>query len=87
MFTGWLAVSVRGGLDGTLKLWELAKAAEAARFTGHVDFIGAVAFSPDGNRMVSGGHDKAAIVWEVQRAGRCRSCTRSCAPGQNINAG
>lgn len=35
---------------------------------GHTDVITAVAFSPDGKRLVSGGRDRAVRVWDLEHA-------------------
>ena len=45
----------------------------AGPFTGHTDWIRSVAFSPDGQRVVSGSHDGTIRVWNVS--------TRGTAPG------
>ena len=37
---------------------------------GHADMIRDMALSPDGKTLVSGGNDKATIVWNVERAER-----------------
>ncbi|MBL8192088.1 MAG: serine/threonine protein kinase [Acidobacteria bacterium] len=37
---------------------------------GHADMIRDIALSPDGKMLVSGGNDKAAIVWDVTRRER-----------------
>lgn len=35
-------------------------------FKGHGDMINDLAFSPDGNRLISGSRDKTARIWDVQ---------------------
>ena len=41
--------------DRTIKLWEVSTRQELATLTGHTDEVEAVAFHPDGRRLVSGG--------------------------------
>src|SRR5262249_16638016 len=36
-----------------------------AAFEGHRDFVTSLAFSPDGCRLASGGHDSELLVWDV----------------------
>jgi hypothetical protein len=60
-------------MDGTVRLWDLPSGKEVARFGEEVPrFAGrgwvlAVAFSPDGRALVSGGLDKSAHIWDVSR--------------------
>jgi WD40 repeat protein len=61
----WL---LTGGEDKTIRLWDLETGKEVRRFEGHTDKVRAVAFSPDGNRAVSGGlfSDPTVRVWDVE---------------------
>jgi WD40 repeat protein len=56
-----------GGPDQpTVRVWDLASGALAAKFVGgHKDWLRAVAFSPDSKRVVSASADTTAIVWDV----------------------
>ena len=38
---------------------------EVASLAGHTDFVLSVAFSPDGQHIVSGSYDKLVKVWSV----------------------
>jgi WD40 repeat protein len=37
----------------------------AGPFLGHMDWVSSVAFSPDGQRIVSGSFDKTIHVWDA----------------------
>lgn len=61
--------------DGTVKLWDLTWEAEAVsaseRMTivapgDHGGFVWAATFSPDGQRLATGGADATARVWDVR---------------------
>jgi hypothetical protein len=58
--------------DGTVRLWEVATSKECRCFRGRVGPVRAVAYSPDGRRLVSGGDDTLGLVWDVLgRGGAC----------------
>jgi WD40 repeat protein/predicted Ser/Thr protein kinase len=65
----WLAST-----DGNLKtvcLWDAQTHQLAAQFSGHTGPVYALAFSPDGRRLVSGGEDRVVRVWDVG-TGECQ---------------
>jgi WD40 repeat protein/serine/threonine protein kinase len=49
--------------DGTVRLWETASGGERFVFRGHTRAVLAVAFSPDGSKVLSASDD--VIVWET----------------------
>jgi eukaryotic-like serine/threonine-protein kinase len=62
------------GSDNTVRLWELpagklparpVQIAPIATLTGHTNTIYAVVFSPDGQRLASGGADGLVRIWDV----------------------
>jgi len=53
-------------------LWDAATGKPARTMKGHGDAVLAVAFSPDGRLLVSGGMDGTAKVWEIT-SGRTRA--------------
>jgi WD40 repeat protein len=55
--------------DGSIRLWEVATGAERRRFAGHEGGVRALAFLPGDRRLVSGGEDTTALVWDVTGLG------------------
>ena len=52
--------------DGTLRMWDAMTGETAAGpFTGHTDRVSSVAFSPDGQHIVSGSNDRTVRVSSV----------------------
>ncbi len=51
--------------DGTLEVWDADTGSELLSLKGHAGLVYAVAFSPDGKRIVSGGQGKTAKVWDA----------------------
>jgi WD40 repeat protein len=47
-----------------VRLWDVVTFAAVAKLRGHGDYVHAVAFSPDGNRLVSGSGDYTLRVWD-----------------------
>jgi WD40 repeat protein len=50
-----------------LFFWDVATGREIHRWQGHRNRVRALAFSPDGKRLVSGSADTTALVWDVAR--------------------
>ena len=61
-------VLASAGVDGTVRLWDLAKHTQIATLLGHVGAVYAVAFHPSGKTLVSSGQDSSTRLWDV--AGR-----------------
>ena len=58
-------IALSGGVDGTVKLWEVASGRELQSFVGHRGGVLSVAFSPEGKFALSGDSDGTVKVWEV----------------------
>jgi WD40 repeat protein/DNA-binding SARP family transcriptional activator len=52
--------------DYAVRLLNLATGEVQRRDVGHQDSVGAVAFSPDGRRALSGDHGKGLILWDIE---------------------
>jgi WD40 repeat protein len=50
--------------DGTIRLWDVARGAEAARLEGHYREVNALCVLPDG-RLASGSWDNTIRLWDV----------------------
>jgi hypothetical protein len=57
------------GQDGSrrhlIDLWDIRAGRRLATFDGHRGPVTALAFAPDGRRLISGGMDTLALVWQV----------------------
>lgn len=55
---------VSGGVDNTVRLWDLAAGKELRRFGGHYPWVNCVAAASDGSFLVSGGADEWIKLWD-----------------------
>src|SRR5436190_1326832 len=62
-----LAAAADGGNDKHIRLFDLATEAELHRIQGHIGFVHALAFSPDGKRLVSASKDSSVLIWDIAR--------------------
>jgi WD40 repeat protein len=54
------------GGTGTLKLWDAQTGQQTLTLQGHTSFVRSVAFSSDGQRIVSGSEDATLKVWDAR---------------------
>ena len=57
--------AVTGGLDRTIRVWEIPTARELARWEAHDSAVTALAFSPDGATLASGSIQGAIKLWNL----------------------
>ena len=70
---GKLAVSTTGAWnkkakkwEGEIRFWDIKNSKVSKTVKGHGDVIEAIAFSPDGNKLITAGKDQTAIIWDVK---------------------
>jgi serine/threonine protein kinase len=57
--------ALSGGMDNTMRLWDLATSRELRRFEGHTDGVTAVTFVPGGRTCLSAGLDGTVRLWDA----------------------
>jgi WD40 repeat protein len=50
--------------DQTIKLWDTSTGQELCTLSGHASWVHAIAFSPDGQTLVSAGGDSMIYIWQ-----------------------
>ncbi len=55
-----------GGVDQTVKLWDVETGLEVRTLRGHSSAVQALRFSPDGRWLASGGTDVVINLWDVE---------------------
>ncbi len=60
------------GSDGLVQLLDLSTGAELRRFSGHSDIVTSVAFSPDGQLVLTSSPDTTARLWDTQTGAELR---------------
>jgi hypothetical protein len=56
----------RDGADSAIRVWDVQNGRQVRRLEGHRGIVWSVAVSPDGRRILSGGHDGAPILWDAE---------------------
>jgi WD40 repeat protein len=64
-----------GGEDGTVKLWDFQGNLKAT-FTGHLDAVTDVNFTPNGRLLASSSRDNTVKLWQIQQKALIHSLDR-----------
>ena len=60
---GWMTVPGEPG--HVIRLYDFSTGNLVGLLKGHTNVVDSLAFSPNGDRLISGGHDNSAIIWDV----------------------
>ena len=55
-----------GGADGNITIWNTETGRNTGRLEGHTGRVTSLALSADGQRLLSGGSDNLALVWDLE---------------------
>lgn len=75
---GTLALSPDGSLvaageDWAVRVWSMADRQEQTTLCGHKGRVSALAYSPDGGTLASGGWDRRVVFWDAASGGQRQS--------------
>ncbi len=63
------------GIGKTIVLWDIASGEKIMTLTGHTGSVNSLAFSPDGNTLVSGNWNDTVRLWDVATATQKKALT------------
>lgn len=67
-----------GGIDNTVKGWDLRKLDVSIQLSGHTDTISGLALSPDGAYLLSNAMDNTLRLWDIQPFAPEDRCIKVC---------
>jgi WD40 repeat protein len=72
------------GFIHVIKLWRVSDGSLVRTLTEHTDWVSSVAFSPDGQVLVSGSGDRTIKLWRVSDGSLVRTLTGYIFSGYSI---
>ena len=66
---GWTKGDL-GGLDNTVRVWDLESGVCLKVLEGHTEYVDSVALTPDGRKGISGSDDNTVRLWDLE-SGAC----------------
>lgn len=74
---GVVSIPIESATPRKLRFWDLTTGAQIGELSGHGEDVTAVAFTPDGGRIVAGLQDTTALIFNVPPAARRRKMPRA----------
>jgi WD40 repeat protein len=71
-------------VDCTVRVWDLDSGQQKACFDGHEEPVTTVAFSPDGQRILSGGYDNTIRLWDIGSSKELLCCSEHTGPVNSV---
>ncbi len=73
-----------GGLNWSVRIYQLAAANRSSLLSGHQDYIIAIAFSPDGRWFASASQDRTVKIWDLKTGQEVRTLVGHIGPVTSV---
>jgi WD40 repeat protein len=57
---------ISGGVDATIRVWDVATGEVLRKLVGHTSYINALIISPNGKNLISAGADETIRIWNLE---------------------
>merc|ERR1712070_1259119 len=65
-----------GGIDNTIKVWDLRKEDKIMELKGHTDTVTGLRLSPDGSYLLSNSMDNTVRAWDMRPYAPANRCVK-----------